>query len=349
MEELSERSKQILEAVVSSYISTAGPVGSRTITKKSNINLSPASVRNIMSDLEEMGFLSHPHTSSGRVPTDKAYRFYVDSILRRISGEGDSTLSFNIDEELKENRETMGVENIMKKTSHHLSQFSNYIGIIIAPKFSSTIFQHIEFINLRKHQILAIFVTKSGIVQHKLIKNDEDLSQDALDKITRYLNEKFKGMALQNIRMKLEEMMVEEKMAYDRLAEKAYSLSRLAFLNPEEEEIYFDGTANILSQPEISNNVDEMKRIFSALEHKSLLVRILDKCMDSEGMQIFIGSESPVKETHGLSFITSVYKSRERVLGTLGVIGPKRMDYFQIIPLVNYTANLLSELFTEAE
>ena len=349
MEELNERSKQILETVISSYIATAGPVGSRTIIKRSNINLSPATVRNIMSDLEEMGFLSHPHTSAGRVPTDKAYRFYVDSILKRIASEGEFPLSLNTDEELKENRETMNVENIMKWTSHYLSQFSNYIGIIIAPKFSSTIFQHIEFINLRKHQILAIFVTKSGIVQHKVIKNDEDLPQDALDKITKYLNEKFQGMALQDIRMELEEMMAEEKRTYDRLVEKAYYLGRLAFLSPEEEEIYFDGTANILSQPEFFNNVDEMKRIFSTLEQKSLLLRILDKCLDSDGMQIFIGSESPVKETHGLSFITSVYKSRERVLGTLGVIGPKRMDYFQIIPLVNYTANLLSKLFTEAE
>ena len=348
METLSKRNREILEAIITSYVSTAEPVGSRTITKKFNLDLSPATVRNVMSDLEEMGFLSHPYTSAGRVPTDKAYRYYADLILNEINHESSYCPSIQISEELRENRESMNIENIMKWVSHHLSSISNNIGIILAPKFSFITFKHIEFINLRKHQILAIFVTKSGMIQNRLIKIEDDLSQDTLDKITWYLNEQFQGMTLIEIKKKIQDMMVKEKRLYDKLVDRALTLSKLALLSPEEEEIYFEGTSNILGQPEFSD-AEEMKKIFSALEQKSLLLKILDKCVDSNGIQIFIGNENPVKEIQDLSIITSVYKSHGKVLGTLGVIGPKRMDYSQIIPLVNHTAILISNFFSEAE
>ncbi|OGL39656.1 MAG: heat-inducible transcription repressor HrcA [Candidatus Schekmanbacteria bacterium GWA2_38_9] len=346
MEELSIRNKQILKAVITSYVSTAEPVGSRTITKKFKLDLSPATVRNIMSDLEEMGFLSHPYTSAGRVPTNKAYRFYVDSILSENVFNSQLPIQFQFGDELKESNEAVNVEDIMKRISHRLSQISNQVGIILAPKFSFTTFKHIEFINLREKRVLAIFVTKSGMIQNKLIKFDEDLSQDTLDKITRYLNEQFQGMTLCEIREKLREMMLEEKRLYDKLVARALTLSSLAFSNAEEEEIYFDGTANILNQPEFSD-VEEMKRIFAAFEQKNLLLQLLDKCVNSKGMQIFIGTENPVKEIQDLSIVTSVYKSGDRVLGTLGIIGPTRMDYSQIIPLVSCTAVLMSNLFTD--
>ena len=348
MEELSNRDKEILKAVITSYVSTAEPVGSMTITRRFKLDLSPATVRNIMSDLEEMGFLSHPYTSAGRVPTDKAYRFYVDLILKESNFNSQFPVQFQFGDELKDKNEAVNLEEIMKRISHHLSQISNQVGIILAPKFSFTTFKHIEFINLRQKQVLAIFITKSGMIQNRLINFDEDLSQDTLDKITKYLNEQFMGMTLYEIREKLHEMMLEEKRLYDKLVARALTLSNLAFSNTEEEEIYFDGTANILNHPEFSD-VEEMKKIFAAFEQKSFLLNLLDKCADSKGMQIFIGSESPVKEIQDLSIVTSVYKSRDRVLGTLGIIGPKRMDYSQIIPLVRCTAVLMSDLFTDVE
>src|SRR3990172_3077344 len=341
---LSERNRAILMALVDSHIATAESVGSRTISKKYTLGLSPATIRNTMADLEEMGLLTQPHTSAGRMPTDRAYRIYVDNLVNippLSKAETDQ-----IDRRLKENLNEL--EQIMETTSRMLSAISRQAGLVFLPKLSISVFKHIEFIRMRADQALVIFVTESGLVHNKIIELDEDISQDKLESISHYLNHEFAGMTLREIRHKVEKMMRKEKEEYDNLLKKAIQLSKRTFSEQTglEGEIYLGGTVNILDQPEFASNIEKMKAIFTAFEEKSNLIKLLDKCMEEEGVRILIRSESMVEEMQDCSLVTHTYKYGNKTVGTLGIIGPKRMEYPRIIAIVDYTANAVSRLLS---
>ena len=337
-EHLTERSRQILEAIIEDYIITAEPVGSRTITRRHGLSLSPATVRNVMSDLEEMGFLVSPHTSAGRVPTDKAYRFYVDSLV------GHNKIAREEREEIRKRCSLTGkdVGEVLKETSRMLSSVSHYMGIVMGPRFTANVFRHIEFVKLSGQRILAILVSQSGSVQNKIIETDEELQAADLTRMANYLNDILKGLTITQVKKRILEEMQEEKIRYDALLARALELSRQT-LEETDVEVFIEGQANILDQPEFAD-VAKMKEIIRAFEEKGQLLALLERCMAAEGVQIFIGAESHLNRMSGMSLVTATYVTGKNTLGILGVIGPTRMGYAKIIPIVDYTAKQVSRL-----
>ena len=335
---LEERNKQILTSVINEYVLTAEPVGSRKLAKKYNINLSSATIRNVMSDLEELGLLHQPHTSAGRIPTEKALRFYVNSILKV------KDLKLREKDRIRKQYQFSELEasDIIKQTTEVLSVLSHQMSIISAPKIIGTVLKHIEFIKISSNRILVIFVSQSGFVQNRIVEDQEDISQDELDKYSRYLGELLVGISLEEVREKLDEEMQKEKIAYDQLLSKALQLSKKALGEELEPELYMGGKINLLESPEFAE-VGRMKTLLQALEEKNLLLTLLDKTMDAEGVQIFIGSEVQLSDMQTLSIITSPYRQGKNVVGALGIIGPTRMDYLKLIPIVEYSAQLVTE------
>ncbi len=336
---LTERNKRILQIIVEQYTVAAEPVGSKRIAKKYGLNLSPATIRSAMADLEDMGYLTQPYTSAGRIPTDKGFRFYVDSLLE-VRG-----LSYAEKEriETQYQQEQLDINEVMKDTSRILSLLSQYTGLVLAPKFTTTVFKRIHFIKLKEYLILVIFVSKSGIVQNKVIEFQERVTQEELDKITKYINELLTDLTLRELKEKIVQEMKKEKVLYDRLLSKALRLSKQVLDSEKESEIYIEGRTNILEQPEFAD-WEKMKAVLKAFEEKSLLIKLLDKTMAREGIQVFIGSESEFEEIQGCSLVASSYGSESYGLGTLGIIGPTRMDYSRVIPLVSYTAKSISQV-----
>ncbi len=340
MEEiLSSRDRKILQAIILDYIQTAEPVGSRTVSKKYKMELSPATIRNVMADLEEMGFLKQPHTSAGRVPTARAFRFYVDSILevRQLSKADQELIKKGLSQEKKD------INEILKRASSLLSLLSKQTGVVLAPRFGSNVFRHIEFIKLREKKVLVIIVTKSGEVQNRLIEADEPMAQEELDKYSRYLNEIMAGLSLIEAKRKIVEELKKEKVLFDKLTFQALKLSKKALEGEEEGDLYIEGKTNLLKFPEFAD-LEKMRAILETFEEKTKIVKLLDKALNAHGIQIFIGAENEYSEMKDCSLIAAPYSKENFTLGTLGVIGPMRMDYSTIIPIVDYTARILSKI-----
>jgi heat-inducible transcriptional repressor len=336
---MNERDRQILQSLIDEYILTAEPVGSRRISKKYHLDLSSATIRNVMADLEEMGYLHQPHTSAGRMPTEKGFRFYVDSILEvRELTRGEK-------EYIRRKYEisTMDVSEIMRENSIALSKLSQNISIIMAPRFTSTILKHLEFLKISEHRILVILVSQSGIVQNRIIESGEDVLQDDLNRYSNYLNELFVGLSLEEVKEKLIDEMTKEKAMYDELLSKALKLGEQALSREEETEVYIEGKINIFNYPEFAE-IERMKTLIKTFEEKSKIVKLLNKTLIAKGVQIFIGSENQLPELQDCALITSSFSQGKHVLGTLGVIGPTRMNYCKIIPVVDYTAKLISKI-----
>ncbi|HIJ81774.1 MAG TPA: heat-inducible transcription repressor HrcA, partial [Desulfuromonadales bacterium] len=329
--ELSARSRLILEAIVEDYIATAEPVGSSAMAKRHALTLSPATVRNVMANLEEMGLLTSPHTSAGRIPTEKAYRFYVDSLvaLRRVSREEKRQIVSHC------RQSGSGLSGILKETSRTLSQLSNYMGIVVAPSFTADTFRHIEFIRLGQRKILAILVSSKGAIQNRLIETSEDLAPEELVTMGNYLNKLMQGLTITQARERILSEMQSEKTRYDQMMSRALKISELA-VTVESDEIFVEGQSRILDQPEFSD-VSRMKEIYAAFEQKGILLQLLSRCMAAEGVQIYIGSETTLSQSAGISLITSRFVTSSNTVGMLGVIGPTRMGYSSVIPIVDYT------------
>jgi heat-inducible transcriptional repressor len=339
--ELSNRSRQILEAIVEDYIATAEPVGSGSVARRHALPLSTATIRNVMANLEEMGLLTSPHTSAGRVPTEKAYRLYVDSLvaLRQVSREEKKVI-------IQRCREAgSGLLGILRETSRTLSSLSNYMGLVVAPSFIEDVFRHIEFIRIGSHKVLAILVSSNGTVQNRLVETDTEFPQADLVTMGNYLNKLMEGLTISQARQRILTEMHTEKVQYDNLMLRALRLSEQA-VSIEGDEVFVEGQARILDQPEFSD-AGRMKDIFRAFEQKGILLKLLERCMSADGVQIYIGSESPLGQSAGVSLITSRFVTSSNTVGLLGVIGPTRMGYSSVIPIVDYTARLVSRLLTE--
>ncbi len=339
MKDMDKRDRVILQAIISSYISTGDPVGSRFLSRKLDFNLSSATIRNIMSDLEELGYLKQPHVSAGRIPTDKAYRFYVDSMVK--SEAGDPTLA-----SLENVFRCLGGEtaNIMRDASRALSDVSHYVGLVMSPRFIDTVFKHIEFLRLGRKRVLTILVSQEGLIQNKLLVTDQDYTQRDLESFARLLNERFAEKPLREVKEAVLAEMAADKKVYDSLLEKAVSLGRKTLsLESPGGDIYVEGTSNILGLPEFLD-LDKMRTLFHAFEEKNHLVEILSRCIEAEGVKIFIGAENTFSEMQDFTLVTAPYRKADRVLGVIGVLGPTRMDYGRVIPMVEYTARRLSRI-----
>jgi heat-inducible transcriptional repressor len=342
-DDLSQRAKLVLASVVAKYIATAEPVGSRTISKLDSVEVSPATIRNVMVDLEEMGYLSQPHVSAGRVPTTNGLRFYVDSILEL--DDLDEHAKSVIRMQLADTRE-QDISEVFKSTSRALSMISKQASLVAAPNPEQEVFRHMEFVLLAPGLILVVLVSMSGGVQNRVIEAEDDLNQEDLDKFTRYLNELLKDLSLSQVKHKVVQEMAQEKNRFDKVLSRALSLGQKAVAAPMAGDLYIDGQVNLLGQPEFSD-VARLRGIFQAFEEKSTLLRLLDKAMTAGGVRLLIGSESELAGLEGLSVVTSSYGDSESPLGALGVIGPTRMDYSVVIPMVDFTARLVSRILEQ--
>jgi heat-inducible transcriptional repressor len=339
---ISERGRRVLVAVVGSYIKDAMPIGSRTLTRNFDFGLSPATIRNIMADLEEMGYLSQPHTSAGRVPTERGYRFYVDSLISR-QDEFDRPAGIEA-RRLAAKRDD--VRELFQETSQLLSLFSHYTGIVMGPDVSHTLFKQIEFIRLRAGHFLVILITQDGFIQNRIIETPEDLDQGDLIRIADFLNEKFSGLNLHEVRRRLLSEMETDKTRYDEMLKKVLELGKKAMRVEPECELYLGGTTHFLDQPEFSD-LEKMRSLLTAFEEKAVIVKLLNRCMEAEGVHVFIGSENGIRDMGDCSLVIANYKAGERIVGSVAVLGPTRMEYDRVIPLVDHTAKVLTRVLNE--
>jgi len=338
---LDDRPREILKLIVRSYVNSGDPVASRTLAKVMEWRLSPATIRNIMSDLEEEGYLAQPHTSAGRIPSEKGYRFYVDNLAD--SGKVSKSDERYINRVLSESETP---EDIMSRASFILSAISKNVGMVIAPPMAATILKHIEFVELGDGKILVVFVSKTGLLQRKLIRVAERYTQEELDRAGRYLVEKFSGKTLTEIRNDLVRLMQFERTLFDRMLALLRTWGETLCEEAGPDSIYLQGTSNILNQPEFAD-VERMRMLFQMFEEKGRLVKILNECISNnppEGVKISIGSELGIPNMRDFTLITSCYASNDRTTGFLGIIGPTRMEYERSISIVSYLGRLIGEM-----
>jgi heat-inducible transcriptional repressor len=338
-----ERIREILHWVIATFILTGKPVGSRKIARHSREQLSSATVRNIMADLEEMGYLHQPHASAGRVPTNKAYRFYVDYLLKRKDLSPRERDLINRDLRLDDS-----AEHLMARTSQLLSRISKNVGIVVSPPISRVALKHVHFIKLADNRILVIVVSRSGIVQNRVIHYGEEISQTELDQAARYIVEHFKDRTLFEIRNQIVKMIQQEQALYDRFMQRVITLSTQAFSDTDSEldaEVYLDGTSNLIKTPEFSD-INKMKLLFETIEQKSRLAALISECIegDTQEVRITIGAENALPGIEDCTLITSRYIVDEKTHGSLGILGPTRMEYARAISLVDYVARLFGRV-----
>ncbi len=342
---LDERSKSVLLAIIDKYIESAEPVGSRTVAKIHPEHLSSATIRNAMSDLEDNSFLSQPHTSAGRIPTDKGYRFYVDHLLRpqNLLMEAEN-LSTNRNLDYASGKTNL--QSVLENACNSLSTVSQQTGLVMLPSFSTTCFKHIEFTKVAPQAALAVFFSEQGILQNKILPVESDMTQDQLTSISNYLNDEFSGKPIKWIRKELLNRLRLEKQHYNQLTRKAHDLSSALFEDTNNE-LLVQGALNLLDQPEFNEDIGKIKSLLKTLEEKTKLVNLLDLCLNHEGMTILIGEESLQEDMGNCSLIAQNYQIGTEKVGALAVFGSKRMDYKKIISIVNHTAQRVSKLISE--
>ncbi len=331
---LDERCRQILTAVIAEYLETAEPVGSRAVSRRHGLGLSPATIRNAMADLEEMGYLHQPHTSAGRVPTDKAFRLYVDS------GLGDLELPESEARQLRQHytRPQGGVEQLMEQTSFHLSALSRMTGVLLAPPLRQTTLTRINLILLSDDRVLSVVVTDSGWVITRTLSLEAPVTAEDLREVARQLTRRFGGKTFHQI---LEEVSRAPD-PLDPLRTRAAALVDQISSLFRDRRLYVGGAMNILAHREFWD-LETMRALLRAFEEKVRLIELLSTLAGGRGVQVMIGRENPVEEMQACSLVAAPYTYRDRVLGILGVVGPKSMPYSRMIPLVNETARLVSQ------
>lgn len=362
---LDERTRQILFAVVESYINKPEPVGSRFVTKRYSFGFSPATIRNIMADLEETGFLSQPHTSAGRVPTDKGYRLYVNSVFDKgvgrplISGYGeDKDLVVGLDNALGEflcqfarnfARKLERMKNDMNRmffeVTNTLSSMSNYISIAMPPKTEHTTLNRIDLIKYKEDRAVAILLTDEGVVRNKILKVDSKLTQEDLNRIADYLNSEYSGCTIEEIKGVLFKRIKQEKMVWDDLISKAIKIYEQA-ISFAGEDIFISGLYDVMNLPDFSD-ISRLKEIAGAIKDKHLILRFLDELLNAEGVQVLIGSENIDRQLKNLSIVASTYKEGGRPIGVIALIGPTRMHYSKAIYMVDTIAKCISKTFDQ--
>ncbi len=339
---LDARAQEILKDIIVNYITTGEPVGSRLIARMTREGLSPASVRNVMADLEEMGYLAQPHTSAGRVPTDKGYRFYVDSLLpAEALGPRDRAL-------VEAGLSGLGGEFIgaMEAIPKLLSVLTRQVGYFVSPPIADAVLKHIEFVRLHEKRVLVIFVDAAEVVSHRVLDTEEDFKPEDLERAGRYLVSEFGGMTLSQIRGRLVTLMAEEKATFDNMLKNAVSLgTRYLEAESGERKMVMEGTTNIMKHPEFAD-IETMRKLFETFEEKHRLVKLLDRWLDRAGVRVLIGSETDDPALGSLSLIASPYHLNDGGTGWLGILGPTRMEYSRAVALVDYISRLLSRYLT---
>jgi heat-inducible transcriptional repressor len=342
--ELPSRERDILVAVVRQFIETGAAVGSKTVAEKLPEALSSATIRNVMATLESLGYLSQPHISAGRVPTDKAYRYYVD---RTVSS---SRLAPATEEYIQESLrvESGALEQMMSSASRVLSEVSHNVGLALAPALEEKVLEHIKFVLLPDRRILVVIVSKPHLVESKVIRLEEDFLQKELDRTADFLNAEFGGWSLGAIRLEIFKRMEEEKILADRLLQNVAILFMWSALISEAPgSLFVDGTAKMLDHVEF-DDIRKIKELLETFEEKAKLVRILSACLNTwePGVRILIGHENSESRMHNCTLVVAPLHYRDRAVGALGVVGPTRMEYDRAISTVDYIAHLCSRLLS---
>ena len=332
---LDDRAKMLLKALVERYIADGQPVGSRTLSRATGIDLSPATIRNVMSDLEELGLIVSPHTSAGRVPTARGYRLFVDTMLTVQREQIVTAQSLPPDQPQK----------VIANAAHLLSDLSSFVGVVMAPKRSS-VFRHIEFLRLSEKRLLVIIVTPEGDVQNRVLFTPTDYLPSQLIEAANYLNQHYAGMAIEQVREKLLAEVEKLRGEIASLMQAAVQVSSEA-LQPSQDDVVISGERNLLSVSDFSHDMKNLRRAFDLFEQKTQLVRLLDSSAQAEGVRIYIGGESQVVPVEELSVVSAPYEVDGLVVGTLGVIGPTRMAYDRMIQIVDITAKLVGNALSQ--
>ncbi len=337
-EALSERAQLLLKALIESYIRDGQPVGSRTLSRDSGLSLSSATIRNVMADLEELGFVVSPHTSAGRIPTDKGYRLFVDSLLKLKPLQSEE-----IDDiERRLRNDASNGRTLVQTVSQMLSSVTQMAGLVTLPNPHYVALSQIEFIGLSENRALAIMVMNNREVENRVVQLERAYSSEELRRAANYLNEAFAGRSLPEVRASLLKQLQETRQTMNQLMQDAIQMAQKVFETPggERVEYVIAGETNLMGFAELSN-VDRLRRLFEAFNEKHDMLRLLDNCLRAQGIQIFIGHESGYQILDDISVVTAPYMLDNQVVGVLGVIGPTRMAYERVIPIVDVTAKLL--------
>ncbi|MBP6895824.1 MAG: heat-inducible transcriptional repressor HrcA [Pseudacidovorax sp.] len=328
---LDDRAKLLLKTLVERYIADGQPVGSRTLSRAAGLELSPATIRNVMADLEDLGLIVSPHTSAGRIPTARGYRLFVDTMLTAQRAQLQSTPpSLPPDQPQK----------VIASAAQLLSNLSQFVGVVMAPR-RTTAFRHIEFLRLSERRLLVIIVSPDGDVQNQVIFTDRDYTQSELIETSNYLTAHYGGLSIEQVRDRLKGEMDGLRAEIASLMQAAVQASSQAF-SQAQEEVIIAGERNLLAVSDFSSDMGQLRRAFELFEQKAELMRLLDMSSKSDGVRIFIGGESQVVPYEELSVVSANYEVNGEVVGTLGVIGPTRMPYDRMIQIVDITSRLVS-------
>ena len=343
--DLDSRAREVLREIILQHISSGEAISSRSLAKCGRFQLSPASLRNVMADLEDLGYLAQPHTSAGRVPTDRGYRFFIEYLMqqRNLTLHERNT----IDDQVGHASE---IDDVLQHASRLLSQLSDQVGLVFMPTLLQFAIRSMDFVLVADSKIMCVIVGVNGVVVNKIIETRLAVTRDELEKISRYITIEFSGLTLEQIRRRLVRMTEEERALHDQMLQKTITLGIEAVTDvaPVEHELYVEGAASILTKPEFSDAAS-MRRTFLALQEKEKLVQILEACLAEDGLQILIGSESDFTQHNNFSIVARRYGTHSAPLGMVGIIGPMRMEYARMAPLVDYLSRALSRKIEEEE
>ena len=341
MEHLDERKTKILKAIIQTYLETGEPVGSRTISKYTDLNLSSATIRNEMSDLEELGYIVQPHTSAGRIPSDKGYRFYVDNLMEEKDRDVSEMKDFVIER-------TEKMEQVLKQVVKLLATNTNYATMITAPQYQQGKLKFIQLSQVDEEQLLAVIVLEGNIVKNKIIRTElNGLDNEQILKLNLLLNTSLNGLALNQINLATIAKLKEQAGIHSEIVSKVLDAIVESVSEDEDLEIYTSGATNIFKYPELADS-GRAQELISAFEEKQQLVSLVNDTLSDEehtGIQVYIGSESPVQTMKDCSVVTATYELGEGMKGTIGIIGPKRMDYENVVDNLKTLKSQLDGIF----
>ena len=338
---LDERARTLLKALIERYVADGQPVGSRALSRLSGLELSPATIRNVMADLEDMGLIASPHTSAGRVPTPRGYRLFVDTLLTlRPLAEQQTHI---IEGQLRGG----DPQRSMQTAAQLLSSLSQFAGVVLTPRRSPS-FKQLEFVRLSERRVLLIIVTPEGDVQNRILMTQSVFSQSQLTEAANMLNEHFAGLSFAEARIRLQTELRRLSEDISALMEAAVQAGSEAKAEAESDPVFVSGERNLLGVSDLATDVETLRRLFDLFEHKTRLIQLLDTSIGAHGVQIYIGGESQMAPMDEMSMVVAPYEVDGKVVGTLGVVGPTRMAYERVIPIVDITARLLSNALSQS-
>ena len=337
---LDDRSRQLLKTLIERYIADGQPVGSRALARISGLELSPATIRNVMADLEDMGFVASPHTSAGRVPTPRGYRLFVDSLVTVQPIEQQQT------ELMQGHLQVADPSRAIQNAAQLLSRLSQFAGVVLTPRRSSA-FRQVEFVRLSDKRVLLIIVTPEGDVQNRVLATEIAYTPSQLVEAANILNEQFAGRSFSEVRARLHGDLLRLREDISALMEAALQAGSQAA--EESEPVVISGERNLLGVSDLSTDMEKLRRLFDLFDHRSRLMQLLDTAINANGVQIYIGGESQLVPVDDMSMVVAPYTVDGKVIGTLGVIGPTRMAYERVIPIVDITAKLLSNVLSQGQ